>query len=583
MATLNTSNDTSARPSKPLRVGDLLLSKEIISHDQLEQALSFQKDRGQRKLLGEVLIELGFVTDQQVMAVLAEAYGVPYVDLHPKLPDRHLDDLLPHEYLEEHGVVPLFLVGGKLTLAMHEPANVFLVEEVERRTGSTVQIVAATAAAIRETLQKNTRGSSDVFVIDDVVDELGEDALSLVEEQITDLSNLEESASESPVIKLVNYLIYAAVEDGASDIHVEPGEKKLRVRYRVDGKLFEKMSPPAKMLPAVVSRIKIMAGLDISERRVPQDGAITIAIQKRQIDLRVSTMPSKIGEKVVMRIIDTSNAVASLDLLGFSAPMLDKIRAAVSEPNGIFLVTGPTGSGKSTSLYAALSEMSDESINVSTVEDPVEYNLGGINQFQTNDKAGFTFAGALRALLRQDPDVIMVGEIRDLETAKIAVQAALTGHMVLSTLHTNDAPSAVTRLFNIGVEPYLVAAALRGVLAQRLVRRICKHCKEPYAVTPADERLLSRISVDTTGVETLYRGAGCTTCRNTGFAGRLGIYEYYEPDDAALDAITAGASLQELRRLARDCGDYATLRQEGFAKVRAGLTTLEELLKATTA
>jgi type IV pilus assembly protein PilB len=396
-----------------------------------------------------------------------------------------------------------------------------------------------------------------------------------------DVGSLDQAAKDSPVIKLVNYLIYGAVQDGASDIHIEPGDRSMRVRYRVDGSMFEKLKPPHQMLPAVVSRIKIMAGLDIAERRVPQDGGITVLLDKRPIDLRVSIMPGKFGEKVVIRIIDNSKVLASLEKLGFSYLMIDRFRQVLHQPNGVVLVTGPTGSGKSTTLYAMLREVCDDAVNICTVEDPVEFNLPGVNQFQVNEKAGFTFAGALRALLRQDPDIIMIGEVRDRDTATIATQAALTGHLVLSTLHTNDAPSAVTRLFNIGVEPYLVAAALRGVLAQRLLRKVCTHCKEPMEITPAIARTLERLSEGGEPIKTIYKGEGCPKCRKTGYAGRIGIFELFIPDDELLDAISRGATLQEIRRLTSATG-YTTLRQDGLEKVRAGLTTVEELIGATT-
>lgn len=581
MTTLNPNNPSPlTSPAPAPRVGDLLLEKGWISDEQIQQALAYQKSRGNKKLLGEVLVELEFVTTHQVMEALAGAYGVPFARLTPKMADPKVVGLLEREFLESQALLPLFLVQGKLTLAMAEPANVFLVDEVERMTGHTVQVVATTPQDIEETL-KSILPDGNVFVIDDMMD-VSDSDLSVVEKQITDLSDLEGSASESPVIKLVNYIVYAAVKDGASDIHVEPDDGKLRVRYRVDGRLYEKISPPHQMLAAVVSRIKIMAGLDISERRVPQDGGITIVIDKRQIDLRVSTCPGKFGEKVVIRIIDTRNAMTSLEKLGFGYEMLEKFRATIHEPNGVFLVTGPTGSGKSTSLYAALNEINDEAINISTVEDPVEYNLNGVNQFQVNEKAGFTFSGALRSLLRQDPDVIMLGEIRDQETAKIATQAALTGHMVLSTLHTNDAPSAITRLYNIGVEPYLVAASIRGVLAQRLVRKICKSCKEQVEITPALERTMERlVEPGEAPLEAVYHGTGCAKCRDTGYAGRLGIYELMVPDDECLDLISRGAGLQELRRHVEAGNDYTTLRKDGLEKVRAGLTTLEELFKAT--
>lgn len=575
-------SEPAAPPASPPRVGDLLLDNGLITQEQIEQALAYQKSKGHRKLLGEVLVELEFVTNDQVMEALAGAYGVPFARLNPKLADPKAVGLLERDFIEKQGVLPLFLVDGKLTLAVPEPTNVFLVEEVERLTGHNVQIVASTPADIEATFQA-LLPDGNVFVIDDVMD-VGDSDLAVVEKQITDLSDLEGSASESPVIKLVNYIVYAAVKDGASDIHVEPDDGSLRVRYRVDGRLYEKLSPPHQMLPAVVSRIKIMAGLDISERRVPQDGGITIVIDKRQIDLRVSTCPGKFGEKVVIRIIDTRNAMTSLEKLGFGYEMLESLRSTIKQPNGVFLVTGPTGSGKSTTLYASLNELNQEDVNISTVEDPVEYNLPGVNQFQTNDKAGFTFAGALRSLLRQDPDIIMLGEIRDQETARIATQAALTGHMVLSTLHTNDAPSAITRLYNVGVEPYLVAAAIRGVQAQRLVRRICKHCKEPVEMNHAMERTLAQLTpAGEPAIDTVYHGTGCAQCRDTGYAGRLGIYELMIPDDECLDLISRGAGLQELRRHIEAGDGYTTLRQDGLEKVRAGLTTLEELFKATAA
>jgi type IV pilus assembly protein PilB len=352
------------------------------------------------------------------------------------------------------------------------------------------------------------------------------------------------------------------------------------VRLRVDGNLFEKISPPHQMAAAVVSRIKIMAGMDIAERRVPQDGGITVMLDKQPVDLRVSTMPGKFGEKVVIRIIDNRHAITSLDRLGFSPAMHERWRQIMASPNGVVLVTGPTGSGKSTTLYATLGEVVNDSINVCSVEDPVEYHLAGINQFQVNDKAGFTFAGALRSLLRQDPDVIMVGEVRDSDTARIVTQAALTGHLVFSTLHTNDAPSAVTRLFNIGVEPYLVAASLRAVLAQRLIRRVCPECKEEVELSPTERRSFEQLTQGGIKIEKFYRGRGCSRCRKTGYSGRVGVFELYVPDDESLDAIARGASLQELRRFTRGIPGFITLRHDGLEKVASGLTTVEELLTA---
>ena len=567
---------------KPVRIGDLLLQRGLVTEEQIDQALLHQKEKGHRQLLGEIFVELGFATIEDVSEALASTYGVPFARITPKIVDPRVIEVLPRDFVEKNCVLPLFLVNGKLTVAVHEPTNVFLIEEIARRTETSVQIVAATEKDIKSTLQTYLP-AANVFVIDEIVDDIETQELSIVENIVTDVATLEQGADESPVIKLVNYLVFSAVEEGASDIHIEPGENSCRVRYRVDGRLFEKIKPPHQMHPAVVSRIKIMARMDISERRMSQDGSITVMVNQQPIDLRVSTMPGKYGEKVVIRIIDTRNVMTSLEKLGFSYSMLEQWRTISNSSNGIVLVTGPTGSGKSTTLYATLGEIVNDELNISTVEDPVEYNLQGINQFQVNDRAGFSFSNALRSLLRQDPDIIMVGEIRDAETAKICTQASLTGHLVMSTLHTNDAPSAITRLFNIGVEPYLVAASIRGVLAQRLLRKICTHCKEAVDTDAQTQRTLQKLNDATSGsanIETLFHGVGCDKCRNTGYAGRIGVYELFAPDDESLDLISRGATLQELRRQAKIAG-YATLRDDGIDKVRAGLTTVEELFAAT--
>jgi len=571
--TRQTKDTTSA---KPKQLGGLLLAKGLINEQQIDEALNWQRENGNNKLLGEVLIELGYVTNEQVTEVLAEAYEVPFARITPRVADPRVVEMLPREFIEKHIVLPLFHVQGKLTVAMAEPSNVFLIEEIERLAGCEVQIVAATVHDIRSTVE-NHLPSANVFVIDEIVDDVEPSDFSVVENQVTDLTDLEEVAGQSPVVKLVNYLIYSAVQDGASDIHIEPDENRLRVRYRVDGRLFEKLRPPAAMQAAIVSRIKIMANCDISERRIPQDGGIHVMLDGRPIDLRVSTMPGKFGEKVVIRVIDNSNISVSLDKVGFNPDMLTRFRQALHEPHGIMLVTGPTGSGKSTTLYSMLSEINADDVNVCTVEDPVEYNLSGVNQFQVNEKAGFTFAGALRSLLRQDPDIIMVGEIRDVDTAKIATQAALTGHQVLSTLHTNDAPSAITRLINIGVEPFLIAASLRGVLAQRLVRKICTNCKTEIEPTA----LQRKAAEDALGsIDTFYAGEGCNKCRNTGYSGRLGVFEFLGMSDAVVNLVTDGANLQQIKAAAREAG-YVSLRRDGMEKVKAGLTTVDEVLYAT--
>ncbi|HRQ76128.1 MAG TPA: ATPase, T2SS/T4P/T4SS family [Phycisphaerales bacterium] len=559
-----------------LQLGDMLIAKGYITQNQLQQALEHQAQRGHKKLLGEVLTELNFVNETQVLEVLAEGYGVPFITHIARIADPKVIELLPRDFIEEHKVLPLFLVRGMLTIAVSEPANLYLVEEVQRLTGYDVQIVAVTMQEIENSL-RSYLPSANVFVIDDFYEDIDDADFSVIEKQVTELADLEEVAGHSPVVKLVNYLIFSAVQDSASDIHIEPDDHRLRVRYRVDGKLFEKMRPPYKMHAAITSRIKIMSNLDISERRVPQDGDIHVMMEGRPIDLRVSTMPGKFGEKVAIRIIDNRSTSLSLDKIGFSSQMLERWKGVISQPNGVVLVTGPTGSGKSTTLYSVLHLLNSDDLNISTVEDPIEANIAGVNQAQVNEKAGFTFAGALRALLRQDPDILMVGEVRDAETAHIVTQAALTGHLVLSTLHTNDAPSAVTRLVNIGIEPYLVAATLRGVLGQRLVRKICPHCKEPYQ---PDSRTREAVEQYVGAVESLFRGQGCSRCRATGFAGRIGIFELLVPDDVILGEIARGASLQELRQIVTRAG-YTTLRADGMEKVKGGLTTAEEVFYVT--
>jgi type IV pilus assembly protein PilB len=561
---------------KPL--GQLLLAKGALKQEQLDRALEEQRRSGHQKLLGEILVELRLCSEEVIVESLAQAYGVPFARVSPKIADPKVIASLPKEFLEQHQVLPLFLVEGQLTVAVPEPANVFLIEEIERLSGYRVQVVAATAKDIKATLQTYLPHDK-VFVIDDIIEEVKPEDFNVVQatQKIEDIANLEQAAGDSPVIKLVNYIIYNAVKDGASDIHIEPGDNLLRIRYRIDGRLTEKLRPPHQMQAAVASRVKIMAGLDISERRLPQDGGIHVMMDKRPIDLRVSTMPGKHGEKVVIRVIDNEKASVNLEKLGFSYDTLKQWRKLISLPNGIVLVTGPTGSGKSTTLYASLQEINSDDVNICTVEDPVEYALAGINQFQVNEKAGFTFASALRSLLRQDPDILMVGEIRDQETAKIATQAALTGHLVLSTLHTNDAPGAITRLFNIGIEPYLVGATVVGVLAQRLVRKLCQHCKENYEPSINEKRQIERFAGS---VDTLYRPKGCSRCRNLGFSGRIGVYELLVPDDAMIERISAGATLNEVRDLARK-GGMKTLREDGLEKVKAGITTLEEIYRVT--
>ena len=559
-----------------MQLGQLLLARDIVTAEQVEKALAEQRDKGHRKLLGELLVEMGYCTENQIALALAQGYGVPYAQVNPKICDPKIIEILPREFLEEHIVLPLFKVNNVLTIAVSEPTNVFLIDEIERISGCKVQIVCSTSKDIKATLQTYLP-AANVFVIDDIIDEEGLEEFALIENITQDISNLEEIAGQSPVVKLVNYLLYNAVRENASDIHIEPDDKKLRVRYRVDGKLYEKMCPPYQMHSALVSRVKIMAELDIAQRRLPQDGGIHVLVEGRPIDLRVSVMPGNFGEKVVIRIIDPQKVLFSLESLGFVYENLQLFRQVIQSPNGIVLVTGPTGSGKNTTLYAALSELNNEEVNICTVEDPVECNIAGVNQFQVNQAAGFQFSTALRSLLRQDPDIIMVGEIRDEATANIAVQAALTGHLVLSTLHTNDAPGAVTRLLDLGVATYLLSASLIAVLAQRLVRKICPNCKTEYEPPASIKKVVEK---DHGKIENFYRGVGCKKCRNTGYAGRIAIQELFVPNEEIMEMINHRSSLKKLREKGLQNG-MISLQADGIEKVKAGIIPIEEVLRTT--
>jgi type IV pilus assembly protein PilB len=543
-----------------MQLGQLLLARGVVTNEQIEQALAEQKEKGHRKLLGELLVEMGYCTENQIASALAEGYGVPYAQVSPKICDTKAIEILPREFLEEYVVLPLFKVHDVLTVAVSEPTNVFLIDEIERISGCKVQIVCSTSNDIKATLQTYLP-AANVFVIDDIIDDEGLDDFTLIENITQDISDLEEVAGQSPVVKLVNYLLYNAVRENASDIHIESDDKKLRVRYRVDGRLYEKLCPPYQMHAAIVSR--------------PQDGGIHVLVEGRPIDLRVSVMPGNFGEKVVIRIIDPQKVLFNLESLGFTYGNLQLFRKVIQSPNGIVLVTGPTGSGKNTTLYAALVELNSEEVNICTVEDPVECNIEGINQFQVSEGAGFEFSSALRSLLRQDPDIVMVGEIRDKATANIAVQAALTGHLVLSTLHTNDAPGAVTRLLDLGVAPYLLSASLIAVLAQRLVRKICPNCKTEY-----EPPISIRKVVEKSGIETkeFYRGVGCKKCRNTGYVGRIAVHELFVPNEEILEQINERQSLKKLREKAIENG-MVCLQSDGIEKVKAGIISIEEVLR----
>ncbi len=561
----------STAPPTTRRLGSLLIERGYITPDGLLSALEKQKQSGRGKLLGEILVDLAYCTEDQITECLADEYGVPYAKLEPRLFDPKVVDVLPREYIEKNLALPLFVVRGVLTVAISEPSNLFIIDEIRNLARTQVQIVAASAKDIRRML--TTLPNSKVFVIDDIIENSESTDVTLIEEAIEDIGDVEEIAGQNPVIRLVNYIVFNAVKEGASDIHIEPADRCTRVRYRIDGRLYKTLEVPQRLLSAVTSRIKIMAAMDISERRLPQDGRVHVMLEGRKIDLRVSTFPSARGEKTVIRVLDTRSVSLRLEDLGFGEDVLQVFGDNIHAPNGIILVTGPTGSGKSTTLYAALNSVSAMENNVCTVEDPIEYHLPLINQFQVQPKIGLTFPTALRTLLRQDPDIIMVGEIRDEETARTAIQAALTGHLVFSTLHTNDACSAITRLINMGVEPYLIGAALNMVLAQRLVRRICSKCRAPYEPQRNVRKALERMGFD---FNEFYRGVGCKVCRNTGYKGRIGVHELLVVSDEMRDAIVSDPTIGNLRKLAlRD--NMITLAHDGFRKVREGITTVEEI------
>jgi type IV pilus assembly protein PilB len=564
-----------AAPQRKRSVDTLLLERGQISEEQLDQAKSVAAQTP-GKSLAQILLTMNAASEAQILSALAETLNLGFEQPDRSEVEQQAFELLPTEYIRKQGVIPLRFSGSALVVGMTDPANVFLVDEVKRKTRREVRVVVTTAADINKLVERMTSGSSDVRV-DDIIKDMSEDDVQVVKESADAVTDLEKMGSESPVIRFVNYLIFDAIKQGASDIHIEPKEKALKVRYRIDGILFEAMNPPHTMAAAIASRLKIMSNLDISERRLPQDGRIRAMVHGRKIDLRLSTLPTANGEKVVMRILDNRSINVALEDLGFSENALTIWKGQVDMPHGILLVTGPTGSGKTTTLYSSLRCMDGNRLNISTVEDPIEYHLASANQVQVHERIGMTFAAALRSLLRQDPDVVMLGEIRDPETAHIAVQASLTGHLVLSTLHTNDAPASITRLINIGVEPYLISAALNAVLAQRLVRKVCQHCKEEFV--PSDE-MHEFLTLQGFANGKTYKGKGCDRCRKTGYSGRLGIYELMVMDDGMRDIITRNPDVTNLRKLCRERG-LVTLRQDGFEKVMKGLTTVDEILRVT--
>jgi type IV pilus assembly protein PilB len=563
------------------RIGDLLVKEKVITVEQLNQAVEAQRESGAR--LGSVLVKLGFVNDEDVTNFLSRQYGVPAINLSYFEIDPAVVKLIPYETAKRYEVLALSRVGASLTLAMVDPTNVFAMDDIKFMTGFNIEPVVASEQAIVEQIEK-VYGSNNETSLESVMQQFDDTDTSLeieAQEEELSLSELEKAADEAPIVKLVNILLTDALKRGASDIHMEPYEKEYRVRFRIDGVLQNIMTPPLKLKDAVTSRIKIMSKLDISEKRLPQDGRIMLKMaiggRKRELDFRVSTLPTLWGEKVVLRLLDKENLRLDMTKLGFEPESLARFEAAILKPYGMVLVTGPTGSGKTNTLYSSIARLNTPDVNIMTAEDPVEFQLPGINQVQMKEQIGLNFAAALRAFLRQDPNIILVGEIRDFETAEIAIKAALTGHLVLSTLHTNGAPETISRLMNMGIEPFLVATSVHLICAQRLVRRICSECAEPVEV-PYQSLVEAGYTPEEARSVKIMKGKGCETCRNTGYKGRVGLYEVMEVDDELRELILVGASSMELKKKALERG-MITLRRSGLVKVMQGMTTMEEVAR----
>ncbi len=555
------------------KIANQLVESALISQEQLEIALSEQTKTGGS--LGYNLVKTGAISEKAFSEFLSQTYQVASVELDDIEPDEHSVELIPPEVAQKFQVVPIKREGRVLTVAMANPDNIFAIDDIKFITGLDVRPVVATETAIKRAIDRFYESADSLAeVMKDMQDDF-----EIVEEMDDDAGLAEAQSEDAPVVKLVNSLIADAVNKGASDIHVEPFEKKLRVRYRIDGVLHEMMSPPIKMKGAITSRLKIMAELDIAEKRVPQDGRIKIRIGAKKIDLRVSSLPTIFGEKIVMRILDKSNLQIDLTKLGFQAEALQKLVRGIEMPYGMVLVTGPTGSGKTTTLYSALNKINLPEYNIMTAEDPVEYNIDGINQVNVHEEIGLTFAAALKAFLRQDPNIVMVGEVRDLETASIAVKAALTGHLVLSTLHTNDAPSTVNRMIDMGIEPFLVASSVNVIMAQRLIRRLCVKCKKKEKIHP---EALRELGIPSSEPFDIYKQQGCPSCSNTGYAGRTGLYEVMPVSETIREMILNRASAAEIKEQAVREG-MITLRGDGIVKLKAGVTSLEEVLRESAA
>jgi len=558
------------------KIGELLLQEGLIDLEQLNKALEEQQHTGER--IGTVLIKLGFITEEVLVEFIARQFNLPQVNIAKLTVSRDTIGLIPPDIAQRYQAVPFGLIGSTLNVAMADPGNLFVIDDMRFLTRRNIQVHVASEFSIKSTISRFYASDEDFEdVLGMLKDEVDVDLVDTTEEM--DLSFLEDAAEQAPVVKLVNLILMDAIRKQASDIHIEPYEKVMRVRLRIDGVLYEIMRPPLALKNAVISRLKIMSRLDIAERRMPQDGRIKLKAKGREMDFRVSVLPTLFGEKVVLRLLDKSGLQLDMTRLGFEELQYRQFREAIYLPFGMVLVTGPTGSGKTTTLYSALSELNKTSLNISTCEDPVEYNLTGINQVQIHDAIGLNFAAALRSFLRQDPDIIMVGEIRDFETAEIAVKAALTGHLVLSTLHTNDAPSTINRLLNMGVESFLVSSAVNLVLAQRLVRRVCTECRQEEDVSL--ETLLDLgVLDDELGTFICYKGKGCPVCNDTGYRGRVALYEVMPMHEQIRELVLMGASAAEIKKESIRLG-MITLRRSGINKLKAGITSVEEVIRSS--
>ncbi len=562
----------------PARLGELLVRENLISLQQLHQAQKEQKQTGGK--LGYHLTKLGFIEESELTQFLSKQYGVPAINLSEFDIDPEVTALIPKDVAEKHQLIPVNRAGASLIVAMSDPSNIFAIDDIKFLTGYNIEVVVAAEAAIQTAIEKyysEMGGGGDGFGdfnFEDVIDEFDEDVDVAEREADSNVVDLEKAAEDAPVVKLVNLILVDAIKKGASDIHIEPYEKEFRVRYRIDGVLYEVMKPPLKLKNAISSRLKIMSELDIAERRLPQDGRIKLRIGKgKEMDYRVSVCPCLFGEKIVLRLLDKSNLQLDMTKLGLAQDEIDVWTAGISKPFGMCLVTGPTGSGKTTTLYSSMSMLNSPEVNISTAEDPVEFNFAGINQVQQHEDIGLNFAATLRSFLRQDPDIIMVAEI--------AVKAALTGHMVLSTLHTNDAPSTITRMLNMGIEPFLVTAAVNVIIAQRLGRRVCANCKQPMEIAE-DALIKAELDPQFFGTFQPFQGAGCETCNGTGYKGRVAFYEVLSLKDELRELVLNGASTAEIKDEAIKLG-FRTLRQSALRHFREGTTTLEEVSRATAA